>query len=311
MGTPEFAANNLKVLVESGYNIVGVVTVPDKPSGRGLKINISPVKEYALTLGVPILQPISLKEESFIEALSLLKGDLFVVVAFRMLPKIIWSMPPKGTFNLHASLLPQYRGAAPINWAVINGEKITGVTTFLLDEKIDTGKILLHKECPIHSNQSAGELHDKLMEIGAELVKETIDLIDSNNYQAIDQPSFDILKPAPKLTRDTGEIDWKEEALTIHNLIRGLSPYPAAHSVIKSQDKEMEIKIYKSIVIDNSTPHDHFGKVYSDGKKTLSVECGKGSIQILELQVAGKKRLRINEFLAGWHGSWEDVKFCR
>jgi methionyl-tRNA formyltransferase len=219
MGTPEFAVGSLKALVEGGYNVVGVVTVPDKPSGRGLKVNMSAVKEYALGLNIPIMQPVSLKDPAFLEELEALKGDCFVVVAFRMLPQVVWGMPRLGTFNLHASLLPQYRGAAPINWAIINGETTTGVTTFLLDKQIDTGNILFQQECEIAPDENIGSLYDRLMEMGSALVLRTVDALAEGNITPKPQVESGQLKPAPKITRETCRIDWTQPAQRVVNLI--------------------------------------------------------------------------------------------
>lgn len=319
MGTPEFAVGSLKALIDGGYNVVGVVTVPDKPSGRGQKINISAVKEYALTLNIPILQPVSLKEPSFIDALTELKADIFVVVAFRMLPKIVWSMPKLGTFNLHASLLPNYRGAAPINWAIINGEKETGVTTFLLDEKIDTGHIIFQEKCPILDEDNIGSLYDKLMEIGSPLVLKTIDALVSGDYQSRKQDENSTMNPAPKITRQTCELDWSQNAQTVLNLIRGLSPYPAPHSMLQSTAEDgsqncVDVKIYKAeycaSAISTASPKTP-GTIICDGKKELYVACGSGFLKILELQIAGKKRLAIRDFLAGWREGFKNTIFTR
>lgn len=301
MGTPEFAVGPLKALVEGGYNIAGVVTVPDKPSGRGLKINMSAVKEYALTLDVPVMQPVSLKDPAFLEELSALEADCFVVVAFRMLPKVVWSMPRLGTFNLHASLLPQYRGAAPINWAIINGETKSGVTTFLLDKQIDTGNIIFQQECEILPEDNIGTLYDKLMAIGSALVPRTIDALASGTANPQPQIESEGLRPAPKITRETCRIDWNCSAKSVENLIRGLSPYPAAYAVITQGEKRTDVKIYAARSIDDGVPHCDAGAIVTDGKSRLCVKCADGLLEIGELQMAGKKRLKIKEFLVGIH----------
>lgn len=301
MGTPEFAVASLKALVENGYQVAGVVTVPDKPSGRGLKINMSAVKEYALELGIPILQPISLKDPSFIEELKGLNGECFVVVAFRMLPQVIWSMPRLGTFNLHASLLPQYRGAAPINWAIIRGETTTGVTTFLLDKEIDTGNIIFQEKCDILPSDNIGSLYDKLMNIGSQLVLRTVDALAEGTITPTPQKEDINLYPAPKITRETCRIDWSKTSTEVLNLIRGLSPYPAAYSTMISNSKTVDVKIYGGAISEDMSFHEEIGEIVSDGKTFLGVKCGKGTFMITELQMAGKKRLQVREFLAGIH----------
>lgn len=301
MGTPEFAVGSLKCLVERGYNVVGVVTVPDKPSGRGLKLSMSDVKSYALGLGVPILQPVSLKDPVFLEELFALRADCFVVVAFRMLPEVVWSMPRLGTFNLHASLLPQYRGAAPINWAIINGETKTGVTTFLLDKHIDTGSIIFQQECPILPEDNIGSLYGKLMEMGSELVVKTVDALASGDATPKAQAEVDGLRPAPKITRETCRIDWTQSATAISNLIRGLSPYPAAYATIINGDKRCDVKIFEAAAIEPQKKHCDPGTIVSDGKTCLKVKCGEGLLEIKELQMAGKKRLKCRECLVGIH----------
>ncbi|MEN6618673.1 MAG: methionyl-tRNA formyltransferase [Rikenellaceae bacterium] len=303
MGTPSFAVSPLKELIERGYDIAGIITAPDKPGGRGLTLTFSEVKKFALNLNIPILQPISLKDSSFLEQLAALNGDLFIVVAFRMLPKAVWSMPKLGTFNLHASLLPDYRGAAPINWAIINGEKMTGVTTFLLNDEIDTGDILFQQSCGIDPEDDFGSLHDKLMAIGTNLVVKTVDTLSSAEYKPILQSSIEArmgkTNLAPKLTKETERIDWSQPSDVIHNLIRGLSPYPAAHSEIISGEKLFSVKIFKSCILSGN--HNlSFGTIESDGKKYLRVACKGGYIDITKLQLAGKKRLSSVEFLAGF-----------
>ena len=303
MGTPEFAVAPLEKLIQNGYEIAAVVTAVDKPSGRGLTLSESAVKKYAVEKGIPVLQPEKLKDPAFLEQLAALKANLFVVVAFRMLPKEVWQMPALGTFNLHASLLPQYRGAAPINWAIIRGEKFTGVTTFLLDEQIDTGNILFQESCAIEEYEDAGALHDKLMGMGAELVLKTVDAIENRRTKPTEQTlGFNkTLYPAPKLTRDNCHIDWKRSARTASLLIRGLSPYPAAWTTLVKEDgTNLGIKIFDSYVVpcdDESRP---VGSITTDNKTWLEVRCGKDALRILNLQAAGKKRMDIADFLRGF-----------
>ena len=304
MGTPEFAVAPLDKLVQSGYEVAAVVTVADKPSGRGLSLNESAVKQYAVAHGIPVLQPDKLKDPAFLDQLAAFKANLFVVVAFRMLPKEVWQMPELGTFNLHASLLPQYRGAAPINWAIINGEKFTGVTTFLLDEQIDTGKILFQESCSIESYEDAGALHDKLMGMGADLVLKTVDAIENRRTKPYEQMAGfkKTLAPAPKLTRENCRIDWSRSARTASLLIRGLSPYPAAWTTLVREDgTTVNVKIFDSYVVpgnpDDGRPA---GSIDTDHKSYLEVRCGKDSLRILNLQMAGKKRMDIEAFLLGF-----------
>ncbi|KAI9449140.1 methionyl-tRNA formyltransferase [Russula earlei] len=298
MGTPEFAVASLDALVKSGCNIVAVVTAPDKPAGRGMKLTESAVKKYAVEQGLPILQPEKLKNPGFIEALQLLKADIQIVVAFRMLPEIVWSMPPLGTVNVHGSLLPQYRGAAPINWAVINGEKETGVTTFQLQQEIDTGNILLQDSFPIGDDETAGEVHDRMKEVGAQLLVKTIQGLVAHSIQAQPQSSVDpqlIIKHAPKLFTETCKIDWTKTADEIHNLIRGLSPYPTAFTYM---DNKL-MKIFHSSK--EITAHQkETGKVLSDGKTYLKFSCSNGFIHILDMQLEGKKRMLTGDFLRGY-----------
>lgn len=318
MGTPEFAVNSLRALIEGGYNVVGAVTVPDKKSGRGQKVSYSALKQYLLSLSedgqtpaIPLLQPESMKDSQFIEELRSFDADIFVVVAFRMLPKEVWSMPRKGTFNLHASLLPAYRGAAPINWAIINGESKTGVTTFLLDEHIDTGEILFSEEVEISANDNVGTLHDKLMVVGAKLVCKTVDALESGDYktvsQAYNEDSIpDYARYAPKLTPATGNIDWNSSSAHIFNLVRGLSPRPATHSTLCFEEQRMQMKIF-SVEIVPAEQCPEFsdlktGDVVTDGKSKLWVRCGDGLVSVLEIQAPGKKRLPIGVFLAGFRG---------
>lgn len=304
MGTPDFAVESLRMLVENQYNIAGVVTMPDKPSGRGHKIQYSAVKKYALDNNLPLLQPERLKDESFLKELDAWNADLQIVVAFRMLPEVVWDMPRLGTFNLHGSLLPQYRGAAPINWAVINGEKETGVTTFFLTHEIDTGKIILQDKVRIEETDNVGKIHDELMHIGAKLVKETVDLILEDKVEAIDQSKFCLneqeLKPAPKIFKDTCRIDWSKDADQVHNHIRGLSPYPAAWAELHSEGREPQaVKIYASekIITEDHVPTGH---VYTDNKTYLHVACNNGYINITEIQFPGKKAMRTDELLRGY-----------
>jgi len=305
MGTPDFAVASLKKLVDEGYNIVGVITAPDRPAGRGKQLAESAVKKYAVNNGLKILQPEKLKNPEFLDELRLLKADLQVVVAFRMLPELVWDMPQLGTFNLHASLLPQYRGAAPLNWAVINGEKKTGVTTFLLDHKIDTGKILFRKEIEIGENDTVEDVHDRLMDIGGHLVLETVDALASGNYRAIPQSeltSDDEIKHAPKIFKDDCRIDWKRDAETVRNLIRGLSPYPAAWSTLvhDKTGKEIGVKIYYAEHTATQDKKADAGTIKSDGKTYLHVSCGNAWLKITELQMAGKKRMKSKDLLSGF-----------
>lgn len=314
MGTPEFAVAPLDALIKNGYKIVGVVTVADKASGRGLKVNESAVKKYAVEHNIPVLQPVSLKDPEFIESLKAWKADIFVVVAFRMLPKVVWEIPPMGTFNLHAALLPQYRGAAPINWAIINGDKATGVTTFMIDDGMDTGKIIHREQCLIGPDETVGELHDKLMELGSELVVQTVDTIVDGNADMRVQRSFiqgsEILRPAPKLCRELCHIDWNGKTRHIYNLIRGLSPYPAAFTELVKGDKTVQMKIYKTTKVTgdefaemlqkNGLEKVEPGTILSDGKTYLAVSTSDGAISINELQISGKKRMMVKDFLIGF-----------
>ena len=316
MGTPEFAVKPLDTLVQAGYKVVGVVTVADKPSGRGLKMNESAVKQYATAHGIPVLQPVKLKDPEFLEALRAWKADLFVVVAFRMLPQEVWSMPRLGTFNLHAALLPQYRGAAPINWAVINGEKMSGVTTFMIDKDIDTGGIILRQECRIRPDETAGELHDELMEIGSDLVLQTVEGLIQRNVELRVQRSFiqgsEELRPAPKLTKELCHIDWTKGTEEIYNLIRGLSPYPTAYTELHpasssfagSSGESPTLKIFFA----EKRPDLHAapGTLLSDGKTYLAIATGDGALALTDLQLSGKKRMQVAEFLKGFRDpqSW-------
>ena len=314
MGTPEFAVAPLDALIKAGHNVVGVVTVADKASGRGLKINESAVKKYAVEHNIPVLQPISLKDPEFLDALKAWKADLFVVVAFRMLPKVVWEIPPMGTFNLHAALLPQYRGAAPINWAVINGDKATGVTTFMIDEGMDTGKIMYREQYIINPDENVGSVHDNLMEIGSRLVVQTVEAIFDGSVEFRVQRSFiqgsEILRPAPKLTRELCHIDWSGRTKDIYNLIRGLSPYPAAFTELVKGDKATQMKIYETEKVTGDAFFEMLtrsglesaapGTVLTDGKTYLAVATADGAISIKELQLAGKKRMSVKDFLIGF-----------
>jgi len=304
MGTPDFAVASLDILVQNNYNIVAVITAPDKPAGRGQQLQQSAVKKYALEKGLTILQPEKLKSEDFINQLKELKADLQIVVAFRMLPEIVWNMPPIGTFNLHASLLPQYRGAAPINWAVINGEKESGVTTFFLQHEIDTGKIIFQEKVSIGENETAGELHDKLMILGANLVLSTVKAIEENKYDQIDQSKFyssEIeLKHAPKIFKEDCKVNWNKPTADIYNLIRGLSPYPTAFSdLISPNGQTYSFKIFKTQK-ENNVITKPVGAIDTDGKTYLKIATLDGYISVLDLQLAGKKRMSIPELLRGF-----------
>lgn len=314
MGTPEFAVAPLDALIRNGYEVVGVVTVADKASGRRLKINESAVKKYAVEHNIPVLQPISLKDPEFLEALKAWKADIFVVVAFRMLPKVVWEIPRLGTFNLHAALLPQYRGAAPINWAVINGDKATGVTTFMIDDGMDTGKIMFREQCLIGPDETVGEVHDKLMEIGSDLVVQTVEAIIENNVDMRVQSSFiqgsEILRPAPKLTRELCHIDWNVKTKYAYNLIRGLSPYPAAFTELVKDGKVLPMKIYGAtkvtgeeydrMLAENGLEAATPGTVLSNGRTYLAFATADGAISATDLQISGKKRMAVKDFLIGF-----------
>ena len=319
MGTPEFAVAPLDELRKNGYNVVGVVTVADKASGRGLKVNESAVKKYAVANGIPVLQPLSLKDPEFLDALKGWNADLFVVVAFRMLPKVVWSMPKLGTFNLHAALLPQYRGAAPINWAVINGDNMTGVTTFMIDEGMDTGHIIMREQCRISETDTAGDIHDKLMEIGARTVLQTVDSIIDRDLELRLQKSFiqgsERLRPAPKLSRELCNIDWRDTSRHICNLIRGLSPYPAAFTelVHKQTGEKTQMKIFfgaaadgerlASLAAESAAAGKDFtspGSIISDGKTYLAVRTSDGAVELTDIQLSGKKRMDVKTFLLGF-----------
>lgn len=300
MGTPDFAVNTLKALLEANYNIVGVITAPDKPAGRGQAIKQSPVKEFALQNNLLVMQPEKLKNPEFIEELRALKVDLQIVVAFRMLPEAVWNMPPMGTFNLHASLLPQYRGAAPINWAVINGEKVTGVSTFFLQHEIDTGNIIFSEEVEITKDDCAGTLHDKLMHVGSKLVVKTVDAIINNTIIAIPQPTpNEPLRNAPKIFKEHCKVDWNTEATSVINLIRGLSPYPTAWSnLISPTGTTTTFKIFKAIACDTHSLK--VGEIETDGKTYIKLGCINSDIELLDIQIAGKKHMEVKELLRGY-----------
>jgi len=297
MGTPDFAVGILDAIYQRNYNIAAVITAADKPAGRGQKVKYSAVKEYALEKGLPLLQPTNLKDEVFLEELKSYNANLQVVVAFRMLPEAVWKMPKLGTFNLHASLLPQYRGAAPINWAIINGEEKTGVTTFFIDDKIDTGAMILKAETDIGANESAGELHDRLMDLGKDTVIKTLALIEGGNAKTTIQPANDDIKTAYKLNKDNCKIDWQKPGKEIFNLIRGLSPYPAAWTFINDNGHEWNVKLYESVFTEDSHVHS-VGTILSD-KKEIKVAVKDGFIQIKNLQMPGKKKMTAQELLNG------------
>lgn len=294
MGTPEFAVPSLEILVEHKFNIVAVITAPDKPQGRGQKITFTPVKECALKHNIPVLQPTNLKSPQFVEELKSYKANLQVVVAFRMLPEVVWSMPALGTFNLHASLLPQYRGAAPINWAIMNGEKETGVTTFFLKHEIDTGSIIYQEKEVIHENDDAGTLYHRLMNKGAHLVLKTVQAIEAGNYPSQPQPAHTELKHAPKIFKETCQINWSQPAVHIHNFVRGLSPYPGAWTVLNDKP----FKIFKTDTLPNQL-NAEAGQFLTDNKTYLYIQTSIGCLSILELQPEGKKRMKIDEFFRG------------
>lgn len=305
MGTPEFAVESLRRLVEGGYNVVGVVTMPDKPMGRhGSVLQASPVKQYAESKGLKVLQPVRLKDEGFVEELRSLRADLQIVVAFRMLPEVVWSMPPLGTFNLHASLLPQYRGAAPINWAVINGDTETGITTFFLQHEIDTGQIIQQVRVPIADTDNVGIVHDKLMMLGGQLVVETVDNILSGTVKAIPQEQFmkenEELRPAPKIFKDTCRMDWSKPLKQVYDFVRGLSPYPAAWTELVQPDgHRLVLKIYEAVKVPAMHALSH-GSVHTDGKTFFHVAVEGGYLSLLTLQLAGKKRMGVADFLRGY-----------
>jgi methionyl-tRNA formyltransferase len=310
MGTPEFAVASLKAIIDAGYPVKGVVTAPDKPSGRGLQMHASPVKQFAVSQNLPVLQPMKLKDPEFLTDLRNLGADLQIIVAFRMLPEEVWNMPPLGTFNLHASLLPQYRGAAPINWAIINGETRTGVTTFFLNHEIDRGSVIFTEETTIGEDETAGELHDRLMETGARLIVKTIDSITKGSVSTTDQhllPAKGLLKPAPKIFRDDCRIHWDRDIRVIHNLIRGLSPYPAAWTeIVTSNGERTTAKIYAVRPLDQSHPHSP-GSTETDSKTFLRVAASNGYLYIESIQLQSKKQMLVAEFLRGF----QDAAGCR
>ena len=301
-GTPEFAASQLEAIINAGYEVAAVVTMPDKPAGRGKKIQFSEVKKTAIEHKLPLLQPEKLKDPDFLKDLESFHADLFVVVAFRMLPSVVWKMPPLGTFNLHASLLPQYRGAAPINHAIINGEKETGLTTFFLNEEIDKGQVIMRQSIEIRPDETAGELHDELMHMGNQLVVETIKKIEHHDIQTVAQEELaagNVLKDAPKIFKDFCNIDWSRDCQSIYNHIRGLSPYPAAHTRLIPQEGEpIDLKVFTSQIeiTEHSKPT---GEVITDGKTFLKVAAKDGYIHLTTLQQAGKKAMNIADFLRG------------
>ncbi len=297
MGTPEFAVGILDTIIKNNYDVVGVITAADKPAGRGQKIKYSAVKEYALANNLTLLQPTNLKDESFLAKLKALNANLQIVVAFRMLPKVVWEMPGLGTFNLHASLLPNYRGAAPINWAIINGETKTGVTTFFIDDKIDTGAMILNSEIAIEPEENAGQLHDRLMLLGSKTVIETLKVIESGNLTTTIQEDDAKIKTAYKLNKENCKIDWTKSGDEINNLIRGLSPYPASWCFLKDKNEELSIKIYEAKLVPESHSYE-VGSLISS-KKEIKIAIKEGFIQLLSLQLPGKKRMQVAELLNG------------
>ncbi len=297
MGTPEFAVASLRALLKNHLKVVAVITAPDKPAGRGQKLRQSAVKEYAQSRNLPVLQPTNLKSENFLEELKKYKADLQVVVAFRMLPKAVWAMPKYGTFNLHASLLPQYRGAAPINWAIINGETVTGVTTFFIDEQIDNGALLLQKETPVHPDQTFGELHNILMDLGGDLVVETIRRIADNSIQSTIQPAGNF-KPAPKLSPQNCEIKWTDTVHNVYNLIRGLSPVPAAHTKLFNDNTVYQVKILEARPFEEE--HTFTPGMVKTTKKEIKVYCADGYMDIIQLKLSGKALMDAQSLLNGF-----------
>ncbi len=303
-GTPGFAVASLERLVDEGFPVVAVVTAPDKPTGRGLKETQSPVKLFAVSCGIPVLQPVNMKDPQFSAQLASFKPDLQIVIAFRMMPRQVWSIPALGTFNLHASLLPQYRGAAPINRAIMNGEKETGITTFLLNEQIDAGKILFAEKTFIGEDETAGELHDRLMEKGAALVVKTVEQLALGKVSEIRQDSLIVdpgsLKPAPKIFRDDCRIDWEQDVYSIHNLVRGLSPHPGAFAEFRMADGSLQLlKIFK-VIPEETAPDGLPGDFFTDGKSFLKIGAKNGFIEILELQLSGRKVMNSGDFLRGF-----------
>ena len=303
MGTPDFAVPSLNILAESSHEVVAVVTAPDRPAGRGRRLKASAVKEAALALGIPVLQPEKLRDPDFNAGLQALKPDLMVVVAFRMLPKMVWALPSVGTFNLHASLLPDYRGAAPINWAIINGEKRTGATTFLIDAKIDTGNILLQRELELPASWNAGDLHDALMSLGAELVLETVEGLDQGILKPQPQDEGLFEHPAPKIFKEDCEIDWRKSAKEIYDLIRGLSPYPGAWTTFNNEP----LKVYGSELVQRDGFAPAGTLKVDEANKSLFVACVEGWLKLTQLQMAGKKRMAVADLLNGYKGEWPDL----
>jgi methionyl-tRNA formyltransferase len=297
MGTPEFAVGILDTIIKNNYNVVGVITAADKPAGRGQKIKYSAVKEYALTNNLTLLQPTNLKDESFLQELKALNANLQIVVAFRMLPEVVWKMPELGTFNLHASLLPNYRGAAPINWAIINGDIKTGVTTFFIDDKIDTGAMILSSEIEIAANENAGHLHNRLMELGSGTVLETLALIEKGNVTTTIQKDLPEIKTAYKLNKENCKIDWTKPAMEIYNLIRGLFPYPSAWCFISDKNEEWNVKIHEATMILENHNY-HIGSLICS-KKEMKIAVKNGFIQVLSIQFPGKKKMNVGELLNG------------
>ena len=299
MGTPEFAVPSLQLLVDNGFNVVAVITAPDKPKGRGRKVIPSPVKTYALEKDIPVLQPTNLKHPEFHKELQSFRAQLQVVVAFRMLPEVVWDMPEIGTFNLHASYLPQYRGAAPINWAIIHGETETGVTTFMIRHAIDTGSILFQEKEPIHPDDTAGSLYQRLMHKGSQLVLKTVEHIASDNYELHPQQEQEHLKSAPKIHRETCKIDWNQPAETVRNFVRGLSPYPAAWTMLDTWNGEKVCKIYSVSNTGEKNPNLAAGQYFTDNAKFIHMQTQDCLLAIDELQVEGRKRMSVEEFLRG------------
>jgi len=300
MGTPGFAVPSLETIIANGYNVVGVVTVADKPAGRGYKLQESDVKKSAVKHGIKVMQPVDLKSPEFIDELNSLGTNLIVVVAFRKMPEEVWGLPKFGTFNLHGSILPNYRGAAPLNWAVINGEKETGVTTFFLDEKIDTGELIDHAKINIEDNDTVGDIHDQLMDVGAQLVLKTVQRIEKGEVKTVPQSEVKLtneIKKAPKIFKATCEVSWNKSGKEVHNLIRGLSPYPAAFSTLCFPDgKKMKVKLFKS---EYSEGNGKEGQIETDQKTFLKIFCNQGAVEILALQPEGKKRMKTTDFLRG------------
>ena len=304
MGTPDFAVASLNALVKNGFNVVGVITAPDKPAGRGQKLQMSAVKEYALNNNLHVLQPTNLKDEQFLNELRSLQADLQIVVAFRMLPESVWNMPPHGTYNLHASLLPKYRGAAPINWSIINGDTESGVTTFKLTHEIDTGNILFQEKVQINESTTAGELHDVLMEVGADLIVRTVRSIEDSANGRIElkfiKQDDTLATHAPKIFKETCKIDWNRLLNEIYNLIRGMSPYPAAYTELTDANGQtLSLKLF-STERSNEILEGPYGKVYTDNKSFFKIACNGGSLLVKELQLQGKKRMTTKEFLNGY-----------